>query len=572
MSKEMTSERSFKRSVSVLWTLTIMQLKEKMDVSYLRSFQKTLFRVIFFLLEFVAIGAICYALFYVANLFKVFDVNTGQIPANVLITVFTLMMVLSIVFATVGLVQSLYLSRDNLVLLTFPATPALVFLSKLLVYYVYELKKNFFFLVPFFCAYGLFLGYPAYYFPWVIVFFVFIAAVPVLLAALLSMPALYVFQAIRKSKILQSVLIVALFAGLIALVLALISALPEKIDFLETGIPRKEIQNLTATIAKIALPITWLTKLIIGEPYMPHVNASGVHTTIPKLFTSSTAPLAIGVIFGIALLVVLCFLLSQPLFYKMASKPFEHTKKMKVKESKNEKVPVLFSAVKKEWLVALRDNTALVLFTQLVVLMPLAIAVLNGLYATMKRDVIGVQMTVAFNFLIVLLFMLSANIRLSSAYSKDGFSAYLNKVQPSTYGSLLFAKLTVNMAIGLLGVIVTTIVYSIYCDVSGVSYPLFAATSYLFFVAHLFWSGELDIMNPQYEQYATFSEQSNNPNENKSSLLTFAIGFLAALVLFLLALEGPTVAWIKLLIFSVVFTAFRIFSYFIKIKVYYKEK
>ena len=147
--KEQTikTERSFKRSLSSLWTLTIMQLKEKMDVAYLRSFRQTLFRVIFFVLEFVAITAICFLLFWAAQMLKVFDMS-GAIPSNVLVLVFTVMLGLSTVFTTAGLVKSLYLSRDNLVLLTFPATPAIVFLSKLLVYYVYELKKNFFFLIP----------------------------------------------------------------------------------------------------------------------------------------------------------------------------------------------------------------------------------------------------------------------------------------------------------------------------------------------------------------------------------------------------------------------------------------
>ena len=113
--KEQTikTERSFKRSLSSLWTLTIMQLKEKMDVAYLRSFRQTLFRVIFFVLEFAAITAICFLLFWAAQMLKVFDMS-GAIPSNVLVLVFTVMLGLSTVFTTAGLVKSLYLSRDNL--------------------------------------------------------------------------------------------------------------------------------------------------------------------------------------------------------------------------------------------------------------------------------------------------------------------------------------------------------------------------------------------------------------------------------------------------------------------------
>ncbi|MBQ8295547.1 MAG: hypothetical protein IJX87_03825, partial [Clostridia bacterium] len=131
--KTKTAEkRSFKRGLAALKTLTVMQLKEKLDVSYLRSFKQTLFHVIFFILEFAAIGAICYLLFFLANFFKVFDVSVGRIPETVLATVFAVMLALSVVFATLGLVKSLYLSKDNQVLLTLPSMPSTVFLSKLL--------------------------------------------------------------------------------------------------------------------------------------------------------------------------------------------------------------------------------------------------------------------------------------------------------------------------------------------------------------------------------------------------------------------------------------------------------
>ena len=183
---------SLKRSLANLKTLTMMQLKEKMDVAYLRSFKKTLFHVIFFILEFAVITAICFLLFYLAQFLSVFDTMNSRIPVNVLTTVVAFMMGLSVIFTTIGLVNSLYLSRDNLVLLTFPAKPTMVFCSKLLVYYVYELKKNFMFLIPLFCAYGIVLGYPVYYYAWVVVLFALVAAIPVLVRALLSMPVLFI--------------------------------------------------------------------------------------------------------------------------------------------------------------------------------------------------------------------------------------------------------------------------------------------------------------------------------------------------------------------------------------------
>ena len=562
---------SLGKSLSALKTLTAMQLKEKTDMSFLKSVKKTVFRIVFLLLEFAAITAICFLLFYLIKLLKILDPIEGRISANILTTVMAVMMTLSVIFTTGGLVNSLYLSKDNLVLLTFPAKPTIVFLSKLLVYFIHELKKNFMFLVPLFCAYGIVLGYPVYYYLWLAVNFFFIAAAPVLIASLLSMPALFIFQFVKKYKIVQYALAILGFALLGGLVLLVVQNLPAEINFLKNGIPTQAIADLTAGVAKYFPPISWLTVLLIGNPYAP-ATVNGIQTTSPDLFTAYTLPIVAGFVLTVAMLVLLNLLLARPLFYKMASKPFEFSKKTKIKERKNNKAPVFLSAFKKEWMVALRDNTVLGMVTQFLVIMPLAIVLLNSLYKAMPKDLNGVQMTVIFNFVIILLIALSANIRIASAYSKDGSSAYLNKVQPSTYGSLLFAKLTVNMVMGLLGIGLTTLVYSFYYTVGSVNLYLFALTAYAIYIAHLFWSAEMDLMNPQYEQYATFSQQSNNPNENKSSLLMFVLALLFALVIFLLVGEGITKIWIKASVVACVIAVFKAFTFFLKIKIYYKEK
>jgi hypothetical protein len=256
----------------------------------------------------------------------------------------------------------------------------------------------------------------------------------------------------------------------------------------------------------------------------------------------------------------------------MASKPFEYRKRVFDKSKPNRKTPVFLSALKKEWIVGLRDNSILSLFVQTVVVLPIAIELLNKLYSAMDTRFFGQQLAIAFNLLIVLLFMLSGSIRIASAYSKDGSTAYLNKVQPSTYGKLLFAKLVLPLIVGLVGVAVTTYVFAGHSGLSLRNNILFGATAYLFYATHLLWSAEMDLMNPQYSQYATFANQANNPNEGKSTILCFVLSFLVAGVTLLLSLESVAGAWIKVSLIGLAFFAFKLWSYFIKIKVFYKEK
>lgn len=116
------------------------------------------------------------------------------------------------------------------------------------------------------------------------------------------------------------------------------------------------------------------------------------------------------------------------------------------------------------------------------------------------------------------------------------------------------------------------IFYKPYAPMDNIQLIFLAITVYAVFVAHLFWSAELDIMNPQYKQYATFNEQANNPNENKSALLVFALSAIVGVFALMLSLEDGAAIWIKLGIAAMVFAAFKITTFILKIKVFYKEK
>ena len=83
---------------------------------------------------------------------------------------------------------------------------------------------------------------------------------------------------------------------------------------------------------------------------------------------------------------------------------------------------------------------------------------------------------------------------------------------------------------------------------------------------------ESDIMNPQYEQYATFNEQTNNPNESSSGISAIIISVVIFVAGLFLSSRGDTATWIKLGVVSLAFAAFKVFTYLSKIKAFYKEK
>ncbi len=559
---------TFLENWRALVTLVKMQLKEKMDLGYLRSKRKLIFKVTWLFVEFTAITAIIAVVFHFVKLLGLFSL-VHDIPVSVISLAFGIMLLLSLVTDTIGLMKSLYFSKDNTVLLTFPATPSLVFFSKLATYYVYEFRKNFMFTIPMFIAYGLIVrGYGLHdpkgllYYPWLIVMFILISSIPVLFAALLSIPAMFVYIFLNRVKVLQYLLYTAP-GGAILLVWWLIGLVPENINFIESwGNTYWEIQAFLDGYARAFYAIYAFTELIVGRI----VGLSSV------IFHSGTLPtLLILIGTGIGLL-LLCFLCSKPLFYRMASTPFEFKKKDKIKARANRKMPPFFSAIKKEFVIGLRSNAFIKLGGVLIVIMPMAIYLLNKLYSAMDTRFIGTQMTICFNIVIILLIMLMTNIDIASVYSRDGSSSYLNKVQPTPYATLLLSKLIFPMIIALVGLIFTVNVFAIESGLSPSDAALMGVMIYGVYLAHLFSSAESDIMNPQYEQYATFNEQTNNPNETGSGVSAIIISAAVFAITLFLSTRNDAGLWLKLAIVGALFAAFKVLTYLSKIKAFYKEK
>ena len=553
---------SFIKDFKALITLVKMQLKEKLDLGYLSSKRKLLFKLVWLIIEFVAITAIITVIFYVIKLFGLFSL-VRDIPVSVISLVFGFMLLLSIVTDTIGLMKSLYFSKDNTVLLTLPATPSLVFFSKLATYYIYELRKSFMFTIPMFIAYGIAKGYGLIYYPWLILMFVLISVVPVLLAALLSIPSMFAYIFLNRVKALQYLLYTLVGAVAILAVWQLIGLIPEDINFVESwGDTYWEIQAFLADYTESFAAIYAFTELIVGKTI-------GITSVI---FHSNTL-ITLLIVSAIAILLLLfCFLCSKPLFCRMASTPFEFKRKNSIKAKSNRKHTAFVSAMKKELTLNLRSNSFIKLGGVLIVIMPMAIYLLNKIYSAMNTRFLGTQMTVCFNILIILLIMLMTNIDIASVYSRDGSSSYLNKVQPTPYATLLISKLIFPMIITLIGVIFTINVFAIESGMKPVDAIMIGIMIYGVYIAHLFSSAERDIMNPQYEQYATFNDQANNPNESGAGIMAIIMSAVVFVIALFLSSRGDATVWIKLAIVSCALAGFKVFTYLSKIKAFYKEK
>lgn len=545
-----------------LVTLVKMQVKEKMDLSYLRSVKRLITKIVWLIVEFVGITFAINLVFKYLMLMGLFSL-VHDLPVPVITLIFSVMLLFSVITDTVGLMKSLYFSKDNTVLLTFPSTPSLIFFSKLVTYYIYEIRKSFLFTIPMFIAYGMAKGFATYYYPWLLLMFVIVSILPVLLSAILSIPAMFIYVFLNRLKALQYTLYTLAAGSGIFVVYALINKIPKNINFIETwGKTYWKIQNfLDGFVAKFPA-LNAFTELIVGR----RVGLDN------KIFHEGTLKTLVFVLIIGALLLVLCFIFSKPLFCRMAATPFEFKKKNAAKEKKNVQRGPFASALRKEWISGLRSNAFIKLGGILMVIMPMAIFLLNKIYSAMNTRFSGTQMTICFNIVIMLLILLMTNINIASVYSRDGASSYLNKVQPAPYALLLFSKLFFPLVIGFMGTAITIFMFKMNSKIGIVDAILIGVIVFSIYVAHLFGSAESDIMNPQHKQYATFNNQDNNPNESMSAVLAVLYSVIVFIICLFLTKKSTSGVWTRVALISAAIAVFKVFSYLGKIKAFYKEK
>ena len=687
--------RYFCRRYAGLKTLVMMQLKDKLSFSFKADKKGALTKLILWFIMFALVTAIVAVLFYLSNFLFVFG-PAGDVPICVFNIFFISMLLLSTISCIVQLTNSLFFSKDNLVLLSYPVRSNVVFLSKLIVFYVIELIKEVMFVVPMFLAYGIIFNFSGGYYPWVILMFFIIAMIPVAIASIVSIPYMFVKMFLTKRPLLQDLTFVAVLIALTVLAFMVINMIPENLHFLTRWAtpPSEDMKSYRQIFLDFANQYeVWFTPL-----YLVSALAMGAKQSIesprgiPSLFNNQSGLILVGVVGSVFLLFLLSYLLAKPLFFKIAVKPFEYNKKVIFHNFSRTKtrvksysygdafVPVLdreykgkdlldlrykyekalkeivkqgglfendkinnkkicrllkkqlcmefvvvssedfvehhqigffveyrnhipslvlakhvgisyvdcydpnylkkqnltktafFSAMWKDFLMDIRTPGKLVGNYILLVITPVAIALLNKLFASINTNFLGVTLTILFNILIITLIPLSSNVMFASIYSKEGESAYLLKAAPANYMKTLTAKLVLRAILMTISILVTCILYRYYA--SEIT-RIFIKPVWLFigvlsvYLAHMIWSAELDFMNPQDALYRETGEGNiSNPNETTSMVLVYVLTLAFTGICFFLLSDNIMIAFYKIAMVGLAVLASRILLFVLKIKGY----
>ena len=559
--KEQSAAPMSKNTFRHFRSLVLMQLKDKMDMSFVSSKAKTISKVVFLALRIIAVAAISYLFFLYSATLSIFSVG-GVVPVSVVAVMYTLIFLLSLISCMIGLMKTLFFADDNRFLVTLPATGNMVFFSKLVVFYIFELMRSLTFTLPLFVGYGMASLVPGYTYVWMFFSMLFLSAAPVVLGALLSMLAMVIYQYLRRHEVLKVVTFMLVIGAFVALIVKLILLIPENINLINQA-PwiQKAVADMTVQFSRYALPFLLVTNMMLGK-----------YENLRFTFASESLLIFVCLVAVLAVLLGVVYLIAKPLFFKMTAQPFEFEKKEFVTAKPNLRRKKYKSILRKEFLFNLRSTEISYSFLSVFVAVPVLILLLNKVFAAMSTKLLGQYMTYSFNLLIMLLILLASNAIVSSMYSMEGRAGYMKRTKPIELVMPLLCKLVYNSIFSLVSIAASVGIFGAYSGLAVGNVIMIGISVLTIHYGHMLWSAERDLMNPQNEQYATSSGQIDNPNSNKSTISAFLISFLIFVLSLLLFTENLAIACVKLMILGIVFAAIRAYLFVVKVQVFYREK
>ena len=460
-------------------------------------------------------------------------------------------------FFGIGVVMgALYFAKDATIVLSLPVSGRKVFLAKLTAAYLYEATSSavliLFSLLPFGIGaemgIGFYLQLP--------LTFLLIPLLPFLLAAILSVPLMYVVSFFRKKSLWGSLALILLFCVLFVGYYTLLNRIPSPDD----------------PSATEALLLVLNTLAAVGKAVWPNLMLANMLFAARGLAFLQYFAISVG---GQAVLVVLILFLSNRAYRRSLAKQLETPKEKKKgkKKYKEEKGGILWQLIKMDLLNIANTPTLAFQLLAGLLLVPLMVGVMGSQWKELLDAVTDPSQRVFFVGVLAALFvaMSGSGTAASSSFSREGTQIYITKALPISSATVLKEKsLLANCMQSvsqLLGAVVLLFVggtWDLVLCTLLVSLPSVWAIGYL--------GVYLDLRNPRLHWMNVQEAVKNSP----SALLSLGVAFACAVVIGLLGfgvqycMEVFSVNWLPWVFYPLLFAGGVAAALLLRAKLYTK--
>ena len=526
--------------------LSLMQMGEQLRAKKTQSKKKRAFLLFLKVCVCILVTAVvAFALRFMNTSFQVE-------PSREMFTTFIAVIQLVTILANVGGIMAiLYTSKENAMLLVFPCTYGEIFLSKIIVFAIEEMKKSIYFLLPILLGFGIMAGGVAYWLLLAPMWFM-LCLLPVLFSSLLSIPLIYVKRFLEKHLGLYAFLIMVLIIAIFAGVTILLQKLPDPLRLVAVY---KEFINAVegwfATASKWSLWYVFIGNAMFGEAVWLYL------------------PLAI---LTFAAFCMGCFLIGRPFYFKAVSSTVEagRTKKHKVIHHKHNNLFLTF--FRKELKLFFRNSQSVNSAVITILIFPFLSYVFNFILLVINKNVLGDFMAIAFNVMITLSILSANNANVAAAISTEGNEFAVLKTAPSNTSVICWAKIAVTSLVNFIALAVTFVMLTFTTNLQGENLALMAVLLVFVTMGHIMWSFQIDVNNPRILDYAMKGNNVvSNVNIGKAILIGFGVSTVTGVLALLLLMDSLLTGWIRLIAIAIAFVIARFYLLRRNIKVYFNE-
>ena len=550
------------------WILFRMLFGNAIGISFKTDRKKAIIKIVSWAVGFAAVAALSFVFFFFSNILRIFSTYytiSPSVPSIICMILF----VIGFFPSAKKIVDRLYWSRDNRILLAFPCNASTIFASKLLVIAFEEIIKAYMVEVPFLVGYLIFRGAPAYSFIWVFVAWVFLASAKTLILASISIPIQYISSVFKKHSHITVVVSGVLVISLIALTAWLISLMPDAINIADIW---SEINAATSEFLR------WyrnqfsffyqLTNFTIG---------TFMEDGMSYVFFTADSWRMLGISVGTCVLFAyIATTFVGPNFIRIASFGTSFASSPRKNQGRLQSHLPGISQLKKEALLFFADPMVFTSTVGSFVILPIFIGLMNKIFGAFKTTTFGDGLVNAFNILLILVISTASNTALARIYSREGDAFALTRSYPRSQISLLFSKIFLPTVLGCLSITASCVVYCALKEMSSTACVGLSIGLLGVYLGHSLFSAGLDF-STKTEQYA--DQDATSPAEVRSVVVGLLLAALMAVLFYFYCFDLRTwgslsvheSAAMKILIIGVLFLIANIILFRSKVRYIYTK-
>lgn len=477
-----------------------------------------------------------------------------EINAELIALVLLVVQVLTLAFTVAHIINTLYLSRDNELLICLPVTANQFFISKVLLVYFKELAFDALLCIPLFLCLGFFGGLGASFYLAVPLYILLLPILPIIVASFISIPVMRLMAFLKRHAALAIIVLLTLVASALFAYISLIASLAGSFNIAEQQI--QLVGSINETIRAVGGRVLVYYQL-------------------------AQAMFSFSAWYYIPLFLVLCALLSvatvmiiRPFYFRLAMPQLENRVVVRdtngIGKNRFGYTTPFKSLIKKELLCIFRSPSEIFQYFLFTLLMPFIVFSYDRLLMTISVNQAGVNMIAGSHAMIVAILAMLSNISSASAVSRDGATFHTSKIVPVGYFTQIFAKLTFNAVFTLGAILLTAVVsaftYPVWQIVLGSVAIGFAS------IGHIALCLEMDIKHPSVSMQGDEESSTTSKSTPHALVLGLVIGFTMGLFLILMSsAKNLILPYILLIAFSLIFALWRVWNLILRIQLAYDK-